>query len=138
MADPTAPAPTDPTAAPAAAPTPVDGGGAPAADPAAPANADNSGMTRQELLQAAADNYLAWARTATTDEPPEGFNRQFARSDAYFAEVLKRRDAERAAAAAVTEAPVEAPAEPAAPAEPPVAEQQTPAEPTAPEPTTPA
>jgi hypothetical protein len=68
-------------------------------------------MTRQELLQAAADNYLEWAKTATTDEPPEGFNRQFARSDAYFAEVLRQRDAERAAQAAEA-----APAEPEDPA----------------------
>lgn len=65
-------------------------------DPGVPENADESGMTRAELLAAAQLNYLRWARTATTDEPPAGFNRQFARSDAYFAEVLRRRDAERA------------------------------------------
>ena len=57
-------------------------------DPGVPLNANDSNMTRAELLAAAHDNYLRWARTATTDEPPEGFNRQFARSDAYFAEVL--------------------------------------------------
>lgn len=66
-------------------------------DPGVPLNADDSNMTRAELLAAAHDNYLRWARTATTDEPPEGFNRQFARSDAYFAEVLRRRDEQRAA-----------------------------------------
>ena len=73
-------------------------------DPGVPLNADDSGMTRAELLAAASENYMRWARTATTDEPPEGFNRQFARSDAYFREVLKRKEAEKAKAAADAEA----------------------------------
>lgn len=60
-----------------------------------PVNADASGLARSELLRLAAENYRRWAQTATTDEPPEAFNRQSARPDAFFAAALREKEAKR-------------------------------------------
>lgn len=61
------------------------------ADVAPAPQPDPATMTNAERLQAVHDEWMDWARTATTDTPPDDLGARWARPASYWADLLARR-----------------------------------------------
>lgn len=115
MSDTPAPTPA-PAPAPADNPTPAPVDPPVDTPPAAPVDPSPSpGMTRQDRLDEANAKYLEWARTATTDDPPDDLFAGLARTEEDFRAMAKTEPASPAATAPAP-APAPAPATSPAPA----------------------
>lgn len=110
-APPTPVTPPAPTPAPAPVPDP-----APVADAAAAAPVDTLNLTRSERLGMANEKFMEWARTATTDDPPDSLFEGLARTEADFKAAAATTEPAPAPEPTPTPdpAPVEAPTPPQA------------------------